>query len=82
LEAGGIAPRETFIGAYERASGRLIARERILYWEVMAHVRWATIALHQTTRHRSGAEPNLELALIGSRIPELEYEILSLTEKG
>jgi len=81
-EAGGIAPRDTFVAAYERASGRRIARSRIQYWEVMAHVRWATIALHQTTRHRSGVEPGLELALIGSRVPELEYEILSLTEDG
>jgi hypothetical protein len=42
----------------------------------MAHVRWAVIALHQTARRR--AEPNLELALIGRRLPELEYEALQL----
>jgi aminoglycoside phosphotransferase (APT) family kinase protein len=81
-EAGGIAPKETFVAAYERASGRRIDRARIAYWEVMAHVRWATIALHQTGRHKSGVEPSLELALIGSRLPELEFEILSLTEHG
>jgi aminoglycoside phosphotransferase (APT) family kinase protein len=82
LEAGGIAPRETFVDAYEKASGRRVAREMIAYWEVMAHVRWATIALHQTMRHRSGAEPSLELALIGRRLAELEYEILTMTGAG
>jgi aminoglycoside phosphotransferase (APT) family kinase protein len=75
-EAGGIADRDTFIGAYEAASGRTIDRDQVRYWELMAHVRWAVIALHQTARRR--AEPNLELALIGRRLPELEYEALQL----
>lgn len=79
LEAGGIAPRAVFCDAYEAASGRRLDRARIAYWETMAHVRWAVIALQQTMRHRSGAEPDLELALIGRRIAELEYECLRLT---
>lgn len=73
-EAGGIADRETFIRAYEAASGRAIDRDRVRWWEVMAHIRWAIIALHQTARRK--VEPSLELALIGRRLPELEYEIL------
>jgi aminoglycoside phosphotransferase (APT) family kinase protein len=76
LEAGGIADRETFIRAYEAASGRAIDPDQVRYWELMAHVRWAVIALHQTARRR--VEPNLELALIGRRLPELEYEVLQL----
>jgi aminoglycoside phosphotransferase (APT) family kinase protein len=79
LEAGGIAPREVFVAAYERAAHRQIDGGSIRYWEVMAHVRWAIVALHQTMRHRSGAETSLELALIGRRLAELEYEILTLT---
>lgn len=78
-EAGGISDRETFYRAYEAASGRRIDRGAIHYWEVMAHVRWAVIALQQAMRHRSGAEPSLELALIARRLPELEYEILAMT---
>lgn len=79
LEAGGIADREVLYRAYEDASGRRIDRTLIAYWEAMAHVRWAVIALQQTMRHRSGNEPSLELALIGRRIAELEHECLSLT---
>lgn len=78
-EAGGIAARETFYRAYEAASGRTVDRDIIPYWEAMAHVRWAVIALQQTSRHLSGREPSLELALIGRRLPELEYEVLRLT---
>jgi aminoglycoside phosphotransferase (APT) family kinase protein len=79
LEAGGIATRDAFYSAYEAASGRKLDRSRIAYWETMAHVRWAVIALQQTMRHRSGSEPSLELALIGRRLAELEYECLRLT---
>lgn len=79
LEAGGIADRRIFERAYERASGRTLDPARIKYWEAMAHVRWAVIALQQAMRHRSGTEPSLELALIGRRLAELEYECLSLT---
>lgn len=82
LEAGGIADRAPFYAGYEAESGRPIDPVKIHFYEVMAHVRWAAIALHQCGRHLSGAEPDLELALIGRRLPELEYEILSLTAPG
>ncbi len=79
LEAGGIADRAPFYAGYETESGRRIDPERIRFYEVMAHIRWAVIALHQCGRHLSGEEPDLELALIGRRLPELEHEILAMT---
>ena len=82
LEAGGIADRAPFYAGYESESGRRIDPQKIRFYEVMAHVRWAVIALHQCNRHLSGAEPDLELALIGRRLPELEHEILRLTAPG
>ena len=80
LEAGGIGARETFLAAYERVSGRTVDRARLGYWEVMAHVRWAVIALQQAERHVSGAEESLELALTAHVVPELELEILDRTQ--
>ena len=82
LEAGGIADRAPFYAGYEAESGRRIDPVKIHFYEIMAHVRWAVIALHQCGRHLSGAERDLELALIGRRLPELEHEILSLTAPG
>ena len=79
LEAGGITGRDVFYNAYEHASGRTIDLKLVHYWEAMAHVRWAVIALQQAMRHRSGDEPSLELALIGRRLAEIEYECLNLT---
>ncbi len=54
---------------------------RLGYWEVMAHVRWAVIALQQAERHASGAQESLELALTAHVVPELELEILDRTRE-
>ncbi len=75
-EAGGLAARDVLVRAYEEASGRRVDPQALAFWEVMANVRWAVIALQQAERHRSGAERSLELALTGSVVPRLERDIL------
>lgn len=82
LEAGGIGDRADLIGGYEGASGRRIEPDQVHYWEAMAHARWGVIALEQGRRHTSGGEESLELALTGHVVPELEYELLSLTREA
>ncbi|MCW5698977.1 MAG: hypothetical protein KIT00_03965 [Rhodospirillales bacterium] len=47
----------------------------------MAHMRWAIIALQQARRHLSGEQISIELALTGHIVPELELEILDMTEE-
>jgi aminoglycoside phosphotransferase (APT) family kinase protein len=81
-EAGGIGAASDFLAGYEAASGTRIAPAETLYWQVMAHLRWAVIALQQAERHRSGAERSLELALTAHVVPELELEILTLTRSN
>ena len=81
-EAGGIAPVEPFLRGYEAVSGRRISREALDYWQVMAHLRWAIIALQQAQRHIAGGERSLELALTGRIVHELEYEVLQLISRS
>jgi aminoglycoside phosphotransferase (APT) family kinase protein len=78
-EAGGVGDRESLYAGYEAAGGRRIDRRRVFYWEVMAHLRWAVIALQQVDRHLSGEQSSLELALTGHIVPELERAILAMT---
>lgn len=78
-EAGGIAGAADFLRGYERNSDQRYDLDEIKYWQVMAHLRWAVIALQQAERHLSGAQPSLELALTGHLVPELEMEILAMT---
>lgn len=79
LTAGGIGTREDLLAGYERFSGVTIAPQDLHYWELLAHVRWAMIAIRQGERHVSGQEPSLELALTAHIVPELEWEILNMT---
>jgi aminoglycoside phosphotransferase (APT) family kinase protein len=79
LEAGGIGERGTFYEAYEAESGRRIDDAAVRAYEVLAHCRWAIIALQQGDRHSSGREPSLEHALTGKMAEELELMALRLT---
>jgi aminoglycoside phosphotransferase (APT) family kinase protein len=81
MEAGGIAPRGPFYHGYENVSGRSVDPQAVAFWEVMAHIRWAVIALQQGERTLSGGEESLELALTGRvHPPQLEAEILRQTD--
>lgn len=79
LEAGGIGSRGDFLHAYTQAAGRTPDPARVAWWEVVANIRWAIIALQQAERLAQPGETGLELALIGRRVPEIEAEILALT---
>ena len=76
--AGGLGD----LADFERGYGRELPPRALHYWEVMAHVRWAVIAIHQGERHSSGRQPSLELALTGRIVDEIEVEILTLIEEG
>ena len=77
-EAGGIGARDDFYAGYEAEADARIDRPGVLFWEVMATIRWAMIAIQQAERHTSGSEPSLELALTGHIVPELEQQILEM----
>jgi aminoglycoside phosphotransferase (APT) family kinase protein len=79
-EAGGLGPREALYAGYAAEAGTPVDDTRVRWWELMAHLRWAVIAADQAQRHLSGEERSLELALTGHIVPDLEWEILSLSE--
>jgi aminoglycoside phosphotransferase (APT) family kinase protein len=80
LEAGGISDRDPFYSGYESASGRPIDPDRVRFWEILASLRWAVIALEQSDRYMIGGEQNLDLALTGRRASECELELLMLLD--
>lgn len=80
LEGGGITSRDAFYRGYQSTSGRAIDAQAVYFWEVIAHIRWAVIALQQAHRHMSGSQRSLELALTGRLLPDLEKEILNMTK--
>jgi len=78
---GGIGDREPFVQTYERCAGVRIDRRAVDYWEFLGNVRWGIICLAQANRHLSGHDPSVELASLGRRSAEMQYEMLRLIEQ-
>jgi aminoglycoside phosphotransferase (APT) family kinase protein len=80
LEAGGIGHLDDFLRGYEAVSGGTIDRGLVPYWQLMAHVRWALIAIHQEEREAKEGRVALELALTGRIVNELEFEVVRMVQ--
>jgi len=77
-EAGGIAFREIFYRAYEERSRHQVDSEKVFWWEVFAHLRWAIIAIQQGERFSRDGESSLDLALTNRCVAEISYELLGM----
>ena len=75
---GGVGRVEDVLAAYEAAGGVRPEPERLRYWEVFGNLRWAAICARQAADHRSGLRRSHELASLGRRICEPEWDMLEL----
>jgi aminoglycoside phosphotransferase (APT) family kinase protein len=82
LGAGGLGSVETFLCAYEAAAGTTLDREAFRWWLTVATLRWGVICRFQAERHLSGQTPSVELAAIGRRVSETEWDVLDLLQAG
>jgi aminoglycoside phosphotransferase (APT) family kinase protein len=81
-EVGGFGSREEFYRAYQKHSGLEVDPQKVLYWEVIGNARWAIGAAGQAERHLSGKDKGIELASIGRRVCEMEFEAMRLVENA
>lgn len=80
LGAGGLGSVEDFLRAYEDASGTAVDRSAMHWWLVLSTLRWGVICRYQAERHLSGQTRSVELAAIGRRVCETEFDLLTLME--
>ncbi|MCV7095718.1 phosphotransferase family protein [Mycobacterium kubicae] len=80
--AGGLGGIEDFLQAYEEASETSLDRVAFHWWLVLATLRWGIICRHQAERHLSGQARSVELATIGRRVCETEWDLLALLDEG
>ena len=78
LPVAGLAGLGAFLDAYERAGGARPGPERVRYWEVFGNVKWAVICARQAHDHLTGVRRSHELASLGRRICEPEWDMLEL----
>ncbi len=77
-EVGGLGAVADLLRAYESAGGVPVAPARVHWWQVYATVKWATICALQASAHLSGATRSVELAAIGRRVCESEWDLFVL----
>jgi aminoglycoside phosphotransferase (APT) family kinase protein len=82
LGAGGLGSVETFLAEYEEAAGVELDRDVFRWWLTVATLRWGVICRFQAERHLSGQTPSVELAAIGRRVAETEWDVLDLLTGG
>lgn len=78
---GGFGDYDDLFTAYEKASGVAVDPDVVKWWELLGTVKWGVICIVQANRHLSGSQRSVELAAIGRRLAEQEYDCLNLLEE-
>lgn len=76
--AGGLGQYDEFLTAYEGASGIPVDLDAFRWWIILGTFRWAVVCLIEGSTHRSGVRPSIELAAVGRRVAEAEYDLMLL----
>jgi len=74
--AGGVGSRDELLDGYAEVAGWRPSAEQLRWWELYATVRWGLMTGLMAERHLSGDEPSVELAAIGRRACEQEFDVL------
>ena len=76
----GLGSREELLETYQSAGGADISLAELRWWEILGTLRWGVICLTQAWAHLSGAHRSVELAAIGRRVCEQEWDLLLLLD--
>ena len=71
----GVGEYDELIGAYQKASGLTVDRDVVRWWEVLGTLKWGIMCMIQASSHLTGMARSHELAAIGRRVCENEYDL-------
>jgi aminoglycoside phosphotransferase (APT) family kinase protein len=78
LPVAGVGTVDELLGAYEDASGRAVDRDAFHWWLVQKTLQWGIQCMGQAAAHLTGLLRSVELAAIGRRVAEQEWDLLEL----
>lgn len=79
----GLGDVDELLGAYRDASGRSIDPRTLRWWEALGTLKWGVACMVQAQAHLSGTTRSVELAAVGRRVGENEWDLLGLlAEEG
>ena len=79
---GGFGAVEPFLQTYERFRGVDVDRDAFRFWLIFSTLSWGIICMTMVDMWRSRADRALERAVIGTRVSEVELDLLLLLEEG
>ena len=78
LEVGGLGTIDELVAAYEAAGGPPVDRDVLHWWLVEKTLSWGIGCMLQADFHLSGRVRSVELAAVGRRVAEQEWDLLEL----
>jgi len=78
LEVGGLGTIDELVAAYEQAGGRPVDRAALHWWLVAKTLTWGIGCMLQADFHLSGRVRSVELATVGRRVAEQEWDLIEL----
>lgn len=72
----GVGDYAALLDAYEAESGARISERELRWWELLGTVKWGLMCISQAAYHLNGVVRSHELAAIGRRVCENEYDAL------
>jgi aminoglycoside phosphotransferase (APT) family kinase protein len=81
LPVAGVGRYEELLDSYRDAGGSEVSRAELIWWQAAGTVWWGVLCLVQAARHLSGETRSVELAAIGRRACEQEWDALALLEE-
>jgi aminoglycoside phosphotransferase (APT) family kinase protein len=79
---GGFGTVDELLAAYRAARGHDVDPSEVRYWEALGTLKWGVICEVQAFTHLQGAVRSVELATLGRRVAEMEWDLLELIERG
>jgi aminoglycoside phosphotransferase (APT) family kinase protein len=73
---GGFGTRADLMSGYAEGGGIPPDEGTQRWWELYGTVRWALLCRRQAARYLADSEPSIELAVLGRRVCEQEYDVL------
>ncbi len=79
---GGFGDVDQLLDAYEAAGGTRPDLDTLRWWTALATLKWGVMCLIQSFTHINGVVRSVELAAIGRRVVENEYDLLRVVDGG
>ena len=76
----GVGSYDELLDSYRLAGGSEVSHRELLWWQAASTVWWGVLCLVQASRHLSGETRSVELAAIGRRACEQEWDALAVLE--